>query len=113
MDITFRTTKLKKASNTKRTAQKEWGTRRGELVKQRLDELRAADTLEIMRFIPGAHCHELAQNRKGQLSVDAEHPYRVIFEPANNPTPQKEDGGLDWNRVTAIRILEVVDYHGR
>jgi hypothetical protein len=26
--------------------------------------------------------------------------------------PQKEDGGIDLTRVTAIRILEVTDYHG-
>jgi hypothetical protein len=26
--------------------------------------------------------------------------------------PRKEDGGIDLTRVTAIRILEVTDYHG-
>jgi hypothetical protein len=26
--------------------------------------------------------------------------------------PQKEDGGIDLTRVTAVRILEVTDYHG-
>lgn len=93
-------------------AQKRWGTRRGYLVIQRLDEMRAADMLELLRSLPAARCHELAGNRKGQLSVDLEHPYRLIFEPAHNPVPQKADGGLDWTRVTAVMILEITDTHG-
>jgi len=28
------------------------------------------------------------------------------------PIPAKSDTGLDWSLVTAIRIMEVVDYHG-
>jgi len=43
--------------------------------------------------------------------MDAKHPYRLIFEPADNPPPTKDDGGLDWNEVTAIRIVEIEDYH--
>ncbi len=64
-----------------------------------------------MRALPQARCHELLGNRKGELAVDLKHPYRLIFEPANDPIPRKPDGGLDWTQVTAINILEVVDYH--
>jgi len=35
-----------------------------------------------------------------------------VFGVANDPVPRREDGGIDLERVTAIRILEVVDYHG-
>jgi len=36
----------------------------------------------------------------------------MVFESANDPVPKKKDGGLDWSRVTAIRILELSeDYH--
>lgn len=64
-----------------------------------------------MRTLPG-RCHELTGDRKGELAVDLRGPYRLVFEPADNPPPVKEDGGLDWRRVTAVRILEVEDYHG-
>ena len=57
-------------------------------------------------------CHELKGNREGKLAVNLGHPYRLIFEPANNPIPRKPDGGLDWTGVTAIRVLTVEDYHG-
>ena len=35
-----------------------------------------------------------------------------LFEPASNPLPRKKDGGLDWTKVTAVRILEIEDTHG-
>ena len=45
------------------------------------------------------------------MSVDLQHPYRLLFVPANNPVPTKEGGGLDWAGVTEIEIIEIVDTH--
>ncbi len=86
--------------------------RRANLVRARFDELADADTLEVMRSIPQAYCHELTGDRKGQIAVKLDGRYRLIFEVAENPVPSKPDGGLDWTRVTQIEILELaVDYH--
>lgn len=63
-----------------------------------------------MRQLPG-RCHELIGDRKGEISIDLDGPYRLIFEPADNPPPTNEDGGLDWKRVTAVVILAVEDTH--
>jgi proteic killer suppression protein len=43
--------------------------------------------------------------------VDLDHPYRLIFEVANDPKPTKPDGGLDWTKASIIRILGIEDYH--
>lgn len=43
--------------------------------------------------------------------MDLDGPYRLIFEPADDPVPTKDDGGLDWSRVTTIRALGVEDTH--
>ncbi len=43
--------------------------------------------------------------------MDLEHPYRMLFIPANNPIPETEDGGLDWLGVTEIEIIGIVDTH--
>lgn len=82
-----------------------------ERLQQRLAELRAADTLEDISRLPPARCHELSQDRKGQLAIDLVHPKRLIFEPDHNPLPYKSDGGLDWSNVTRIRVIEIIDYH--
>ena len=111
MEISFASSKLAKLCNSQQEMRGKLGPRCAERLQQRLEELRAAATLEDMRSLPGARCHELTQDRKGQLAVDLVHPRRLVFEPANDPAPTKADGGLDWLKVTEIVILEVVDYH--
>lgn len=74
-------------------------------------ELAAAKTLADISRVPPARCHELTGNRKGQLSVDLEHPYRLLFIPAHNPIPELKDGGLDWACVTEIEIIDIADTH--
>lgn len=36
---------------------------------------------------------------------------RLVFQPADDPVPTRDDGSLDWTRVKRIRLLEVKDYH--
>lgn len=111
MDILFIGNKMEKdCSSLERTRQR-WGDQCGKKVLLRLQQFQAAPNLETMRLLPQARCHELHKNRSGQLAVDLQHPFRLVFEPANDPRPEKPDGGLDWTRVTRIRVLEVVDYH--
>ena len=83
---------------------------RAKLIRRRLDDMRAAPTLEAMRNLPG-RCHELRGNRAGQLSIDLDGPYRLLFEVGDNPVPLKPDGGLDWTKVTTIVVLGVENTH--
>ena len=45
------------------------------------------------------------------FAIDLVHPFRLVFEPNHDPLPRRKDGGIDLEQVTAIKILEVVDYH--
>ncbi|BAZ69203.1 MAG: killer suppression protein [Pelatocladus maniniholoensis HA4357-MV3] len=110
MDIVFSNRKFEKECNNQRLLEKNHGTDRAKRIRRRLDNLRDANVLEDMRNLPG-RCHELLQDRAGQLSLDLDHPYRLIFEPADEPIPTKPDGGIDWNKVTVVRILGVEDTH--
>ncbi len=115
MDISFKNKRLEKSFNEGAQLEKIHGTKRAKKIRIRLIELRAAESL--MDFWPPksgpSRCHELTQGqRKGQLSVDLDHPYRLIFVPDHNPVPRREDGGLDWSQVTAVIILGVEDTHG-
>jgi proteic killer suppression protein len=112
VDVLFQDQKLAKVCNSEPLLIRKYGPVCARLIRRRLDEFRAADDLEVLRCLPQLRCHELKGNREGTLAVDLDHPYRLIFEPANDPTPRKPDNGLDWNRVTAIRVLSVEDYHG-
>jgi plasmid maintenance system killer protein len=112
LEIIFRTNKLEKEFNTHKLLVKRHGPRRAELIELRMQQIHAANFLEELRALPQLHCHELVGDHAGQLSVRLEQPYRLIFEPADDPIPRRPDGGLDWKRVTAVRILGVEDYHG-
>ena len=112
LEILFAKDKLSKDCNDLKRATIRWGAECGRLVMRRLDDLRAAPNLEVMRKLPQARCRELRADRKGQIAVDVKQPKRLIFEPANDPPPYRADGGWDWQRITIIRILEVTDYHG-
>ena len=89
-----------------------WGRENARKVRQRLAELSAADTLAVAVKLPAARLHALKGDRKGQYAVDVKHPFRLIFEPAHDPIPTKDDGGVDLEKITRIRVLAVEDYHG-
>lgn len=110
MDIEFASTKLAKQMNDDKSLAKAFGSKQARRIRTRLDDLEAAADLEEMRGLAG-HCHELTGDRDGQLAIDLIHPYRLIFEPSEDPAPEKDDGGLDWSDVKGVRILEVIDYH--
>ncbi len=112
VEILFQDQKLAKECNNEALLIRKHGPMRAKLLGRRLDDLRAADNLEILRSLPQVRCHELKGDRAGTLAVNLDHPYRLIFEPANDPPPRKSDGGLNWASITVIRVLTVEDYHG-
>jgi proteic killer suppression protein len=112
VDILLASTKLEKTLNSDKELVNRYGADCGKRIRRRLDDLRAADNLAVVRQLPQMRCHELTGDRKGQLAVDAKHPLRIVFEPADEPVPRLPDGGLDWEHVKTIKVLKVVDYHG-
>ena len=112
MVIFFKTPKLETILNDHQRLVAEYGLPQAKVIERRMSQLEAASCLHDLWNAPG-RWHELSANRKGTLSASLRDPYRLIFEPADDPVPYLEDGGLDWKRVTAVRILAVgEDYHG-
>ena len=114
MDIAFSSNKLKKQLNEAKFMIKTHGPRRTALLKVIMTQLRAAPNLGVFAppYSPPNRCHELKGNKKGVLSVDLDHPYRLLFKPINDPIPMRPEGGLDWHQVTVIEIKGVEDTHG-
>lgn len=111
MQISYKNRKLEKSVKDARAIVKNYGTR-AKLVKQRLEELKAAPDLSDFEKMPQSNCHELRGGRKGELAVDISPNHRIIFIPENEPVPKKEDGGLNWEKVTKIKIIAIgEDYH--
>ena len=111
MDIAFRTRKLEKVLNVADALQKAYGARRARTIMLRMAVLGAARSLAAVPTTPPDRRHQLSGDRDEQFAVDLVHPYRLVFEANHEPVPRKDDGGLDAEQVTAIKILDVVDYH--
>lgn len=110
MEITFANKKLRKLAENYTSCQKELGSIRAKLFLRRLNDLYNAETLEDVRHLPGRF-HELTADRKGQWACDLDHPYRLIFEPHEDPIPMDESGRYIWIEIREVEILEIVDYH--
>lgn len=98
MDITYKNNKIKKVCTDAKTAERSYGREMADKIHQRMDEISAADTVEMMIQFHIGRYHLLTQNRKGQCAVDLVHPYRLVFE---------KNGA----EIQIANILEIVDYH--
>jgi proteic killer suppression protein len=110
VEVYYKTSKLKKQLTKPRELSKTYG-QLARKINQRLNDLKSAETLSIMRLLPAASCHQLSGTSEGELAVNISPNYRMIFEPYHDPLPEKEDGGLDWETVTKIQINRIEDYH--
>ena len=90
--------RIEKVCTDARTAERTYGREMADKIHQRIEEIDAADTVEMMIQFHIGRCHPLTQNRKGQYAVDLVHPYRLVFE-------------KNGNEIQIANILEIVDYH--
>ena len=98
MDITYKSNKIEKTCTDAKVAERSYGKEMAEKIQMRIDEITAADTIEMMIQFHIGRCHSLSNNRKGQYAMDLVHPYRLVFE-------------KNGNEIQIAHILEIVDYH--
>lgn len=110
MLVDFADAKLKRLCEDRTARQRQWQKAAADKLATRLDDLRAAAYLEVLRTLPGKW-EELTGDRKGQLSCRLDKKLRLVIRPTKQPPPTKPDGGLDWRAVDAVTILEVENYH--
>lgn len=101
---------MEKIFNSNRLLQKEYGEQTKKIM-MRMAVLKSAPCLASVPVFKPDRMHELTGNRKGTFAVDLKHPFRLVFEPAEEPVPKKKDGGIDLEKILRIRILAVEDYH--
>ena len=112
MLIVYYNKRLEKEFCDIKLLRRRWGKEQAELIALRLDQLRAADNLEVLRALPQLRAHELKGDRAEQISLDVKQPYRLLIVPDHEETPRKQDGGLDWQKITKVKVLGVEDTHG-
>ena len=110
MKVCFKTKKMFKIFSKEKELKKRYGVKMAKKIIQRLDDMIAAENLEVLFTLPGNH-HPLKGDRKGQFACYLEHPYRLVYEPGNEPLPINENNELIYSKITIVNIIEVEDYH--
>lgn len=100
LDITYKSKKLEKVCEDKKTAVKTYGLDMARKIKIRINEIKAADSVEEMIQFQIGRCHALSGNRLGKYAVDLIQPFRLIF------IKNKDTGELK-----IVKIIDIVDYH--
>lgn len=68
------------------------------LIHQRIGEIKAATSVDMLIQFSIGRCHQLQGNRKGEYAMDLVHPYRLVFE--NND-----------KAIQFVKIINIEDYH--
>lgn len=111
MDVRFISEKLEKLCNSHKAREREWGERRAKILGRRLDDLRAAVTLEDMRNAPG-YCEEYKHRKDHTFTLRLDGAWRLYFRPSQDPLPLlKDEKSVDWTQVTEIEITDVRKAH--
>lgn len=109
MQITYASKTIQRLCEEDKHQRKQLGEKRAKRLKNRLNELRAVENVSQLQL---GRPHPLTGDRARQFSVDLDGPMRLLFEPAELPTPQLPSGGIDWQQVRSVRIQEIKDTHG-
>ena len=98
MLIQYKNRQIQRVCTVASVAERKYGKRMAEKIQQRVDEIMAADTVELMIQFRIGRCHPLKGDRKGQYAVDLVHPYRLVFK-------------IGGTEVQIACILMIEDYH--
>lgn len=98
LQIEYKTKKLEKVCTNASEATKLHGQEMADKIHQRIDEISAAPSIEMMIQYRIGRCHSLKGDRRNQYAVDLVHPYRLIFEKKGS-------------EIQIANIMEITDYH--
>lgn len=108
MDIRYGDKKLRELCEKKAVAQRKLGAACAKKLIMRMQQIEAAARV---RDLVAGNPHPLKGDRAGQFSLNLDGGWRLLFVSANEPTPQKDDGSIDWDQVTIICIEFIGDHH--
>lgn len=98
MQVVYKNKTIEKVCTNALVASKKYGNEMAEKIQQRIDEIKAIDSVERMLQFRIGRCHRLQGNRKDRYAVDLVHPQRLVFE---------KHGA----EIQIAKVIEIVDYH--
>ena len=109
VDILFKTDELEALCSQEKVAKRKLGAKGFKKLRTRLADLAAAENMAAVVF---GRPHQLKGDLAGCMALDLDGARRLVVEAANDPVPEKDDGGIQWDQVDTIRVVLIGDYHG-
>ena len=100
MHIIYRTNKLQRQCTDAGEARRDYGQEMAVKLSQRIRELQAADSVDMLMQFRIGRCHALTGNLAGCYAMDLAQPYRLLFEKAEAK-----------NEIHVVKIVAIKDYH--
>lgn len=108
MEIKFKDKLLRELCEKRAVAVKKLGDIGARKLQTRLADIAAASRVSDLM---AGHPHPLKGDRLGQFALDLAGGWRLVFAPANEPIPRRDDASIDWFAVTIVCIEYIGDYH--
>lgn len=96
MEIEFRTQTLRKICTIAAEARKKLSQEMAAKIQQRMNEIRSADSVEMMVQFGIGNCHPLHGDRKGQYALDLVQPFRLVIVKESE---------------VVVQVFEIENYH--
>ncbi len=108
MELAFTTKQLRQLCESSAKAKKELGDEMAEKLKHRISDLRAAVcTNDLLVGDP----RELNYSGEKAFTIDLGDDLSIFFCANHNKNPTFENGKIDWDNVSRIRILNIGSHH--
>ncbi len=108
MEIRFKDKQLRELCEKRAVDAKKLGDIGARKLQTRLADIAAAS--RVTDLITG-NPHPLKGDRHGQFALDLAGGWRLVFVPANEPIPRRDDAAINWSAVTIVCIEYIGDYH--
>jgi len=103
--------KYKKICEQAKEALRKLGPDNARRLRQRIDDLKAAENLKEYLALRIGRPHLLTGDMADCYGIDLKHPCRLVIAVGNDPIPRLPDGGIDTTAVTVVRVVFIGDYH--
>lgn len=113
MELFFGSDTLQRACTEERESDRLWGADCARIIRRRLAQLAAAESLAVIATVAPAKLRPLPPPRDGVFAVDALPPLCLMLEPRREVVSLLPDGSLDKTKITAVRILAVEPFPSR
>lgn len=108
LELAFATKSLRQLCENEARAKRDLGGTVAEKLKRRLADLRAA---ECVKDLIAGRPHEVEGATHRHFAVSLCEGARIVFCANHNTIPLEKSGGVDWSKVSRVKILEVTNSH--